>query len=651
MYQTRGSRLIIETMNEIEKRIIYYNEMYRKGTPVISDCEYDKLKEELEETFPDSILLRTSIIEEVPKEREEKLPIHMMSLNKTKTITGVFSWITKNNYTRLKFIISPKLDGVSILRSHDKLTWSRGNGIIGQRCDEQCSFIESPRKTTHYTRGEMIITNEAWYNNEIFRNYKHPRNTVSGWITGDFKEEIPYNLMTYVPYDLYDHMPRNKNDQLRILNSMPYTEVKCEEISEELLHELYNKHKTMYPIDGLVIEVNDKEFRNKFETNGNPSYAIAYKHVSFSERCDSTIINIRRNINRFGVITPIIEFEPINLGGATISNANGINMSYVLDWKLHPGQIITIIRSGEVIPKIVAVNGIEIPFIEDFSSQKSYQTQYEIQVGKRRTQCENELFNEDPLTKCPSCGHNLEWDNTHINLLCQNTECEGKKIQSVVDFFKIVEVDNVAEATLYTLYNCGFQNVNDILNISFEELSNVDGFAKTSAKKFISEMTRLKTTGVPLARLMHASGFFGSLGEKTIQLIIDESEVMDVKSIEKLTSIKGVSTITANAFINGINEYNNTNFNVKVSMVNTPPKIKKEGVLSNNIYCFTGCRPTPELVSKMLENGGEIVNSVTNKTTHLVVKDTSLETSKMTKARSLNIKIVELSKLINEIWN
>ena len=315
-------------------------------------------------------------------------------------------------------VITPKLDGISIYQENG-LFITRGDGEVGQDCSQHLQYLQ---KIDCPISGELIITNRAWKSDDIFRDYKHPRNVVSGWINGDYDETIPYHYMSLMTYKMFS-TDKTKIEQLEFLNnnyntiSMPYVIVPLQLLSHETLESVFRAWKTELPIDGLVIEFNDLKYRKRTLPNGNPEYMIAYKHSSFSEIGETRINEIEFAINRYGVMTPTIIFEKINISGAELSRVNGINMSYIYDWRLLPGEIIEIVRSGEVIPKIISVGGVEIPFSDNFSDQKEFKKKYEENCLKRQSRVNDAKLQNyiGSWCVCPFCDTPLKWDETLTN--------------------------------------------------------------------------------------------------------------------------------------------------------------------------------------------------------------------------------------------
>jgi NAD-dependent DNA ligase len=356
------------------------NRAYRDGSPYLSDAEFDVLEEQLRIIDPNNEWFKKGVNDATPKKRKVKLPHPMMSLDKVKTIDNLLAWV--NKFTDTKFVITPKFDGLSVGLNGD-VSWTRGDGIIGQDCTKQLMHTNKPHATNitenSVIRGEIIFTNANW---ELFKK-DHPeavssRNSATGLINGDFDANriSDYGLLSIMPYEIVgSDMP--KECQLNYLGTDIYETVQASQLNDEFLLNLYVKWKNLYPIDGLVIDVNNPIHRTGTEANGNPSYTIAYKSPKFSETGTGIIKEIELNVNRYGIVTPVVILEePIFLSGAMISRVSAINMNYVLLWGLFPGEKITIVRSGEVIPKIIGVGNVVIPFRETYNTVGDYLSDY-----------------------------------------------------------------------------------------------------------------------------------------------------------------------------------------------------------------------------------------------------------------------------------
>lgn len=626
------------------------NDAYREGNPIMSDLQYDVLENNLRELNPNDEWFKSGVNDEKPKTREMELPYPMMSLDKIKNYTDLMTWMKK--YPKASFIVMPKYDGLSVGMSASK-SWTRGNGIVGQDCTEHVSTVYIKPEMTGDTvvRGEIIIDNADWVKfKEININAKSQRNSATGLINGDFdiNRKKEYGLLRVMPYEMQGSN-LDKEEQLKMMLNNNYKKiVNPYHLTEDMLLSMFMAWSQLYPIDGLVIEVNEDEYRHNVEANGNPSYAVAYKHPSFSEIGYGVIDKIERNINRDGVITPVIILkDPVNLSGADIQRVNGINMRYIFDWMLYPGETVTIIRSGEVIPKIIAVNGHRIPFKDEYSNIKDYEIAYKNAIKERGKDLSSLVINDcDLLTleKCPVCGSRLEEligpDGDWCEMVCMNGKCKGQILNGIIKFFEIAGIDGFGAKTFEQLFEAGvIRNQYDAFNLRYDDLIVLDGWGEKSVENFLSEMKRISTS-LPFARFLHATGWFADLGEKTLQKILDADGWG--KDWFELVEIEGIQKITADKFLSGFYDYcKNEDMIVhffKFAYMATP---KNDGKLRGFVVCATGFRDQA-LFKEIKDNGGVVGDGVTKETTCLIVKDINSTSSKVKKAQKMGIEILNI---------
>ena len=663
-------------IDALVKELQQANLAYREGRPIMKDGDFDKLENELKQLDPDNDWFKRGVNDDKPKSRKVTLPYPMMSLNKVKTIDELIEWAKQWKTERL--IISPKLDGLSVGFLPDVKTnaFTRGNGEVGQDCSLHFERIANKpedallclRSKQGRVRGEIIFLNQDFEKFQV----KHPeaknsRNSATGLINGDFDKEKrdDYCKLSVVCYDYSDERYYSKEEQLGILNDaapekskIPYVICTIEDLQKEdckmTLLKLFNEWRQVFPMDGLVFDVNDALERiNAGEyANGNPKCSIAYKDPDFTERAIVKVDHLELQLNREGVVTPVIEFTmPVNLSGADIKRVNGINMQYIHDWGIFDGQFLTVVRSGEVIPKITQVNGVTIPFREEFKSDREYKKAYQEALDKRHEQVEYKVFKDlidVSVWKCPFCLTELQWDENHVQMICPSDDCREKHLQSLVAFCKICGMKDFGEESIRQLFKAGkIYKIEDLFKLNSDILMTLPGWAETSVNNFLSEINRIKT-GLPLAQVAHATGYFGGLGQKTIQMIIDaigvnENGLVKLLPIEQLCEIPGVQKITAQDFNNGLKVYYESELCslIQSSFIETPKS--EGGKFSGEIICFTGFR-SKELKERIESEGGCVSESLTKKVTILLTKEKGEQSTKTKKAQEWGIKVMSVEE-------
>lgn len=616
-------------MTELETKLLTYNKLYRIGRPIVSDKEYDDLFASLP---PDSVLLKSGVIDEVPSERKSPLPIPMFSMDKLKTIKELRDWVSSLSLPPdTIFVITGKYDGISLcVNESTGKAWTRGDGYIGQDSTKHFNNMlsGSPCTSFEYTFGEAIMPKKLFKKYE--NDYANARNLVGGLLNSS-KVDCSLQDVAYVRYGCSD-MSMDKQYVLNELNKfnpvpVPFyliilqqnNEEQNDSWLEETFDEIYQSISDTFFLDGIIIEVDDANLRKKLgrEKNNNPAYARAIKLERWQKGDTVDVTGVSVEVSKQGCLKPVIQVVPTSIGGVTISNVTGYNMRYIKENKIGVGASIEIIRSGDVIPKHIKtlVDGkVEIP------------------------------------ASCPFCGSLTVWDDNGVELVCSNYHCSERKIKKLVYFFEKAGIDNFSEKSVRDLYERGYDSLSSILNISVSTLSSFSGWGDSSALKLTNQFHELKTKGMPLADLMQARDVFeGKIGAKIAQRIFDELKTEDrYTDIDSLVQVEGVSNITAEAFVFGYMKYFSLpDIGVPVSYIVSPKKEQTGGSFSGWSVCFSGVRDK-ELEAKIEAEGGKIVSGVSKNTTHLIVKDLSdkvLSSSKCVKAKELGVTIIQISEL------
>lgn len=622
---------------ELEEKIVEANRLYREGNPVISDKEYDRMKEELERHFPDSDILKKAIVEESVKgDRMERLPFPMFSLEKVKTVDEIVRWakdvweLSPND----RVVITPKYDGISLLV--DEITndcWTRGDGTEGQNSRDHYRYVNHGNpmnKKGCFTFGEAIVPIGMFLKNVKPLGYKSARNAVAGAFNADdFNAQVLGNT-AYVRYGIMDS-DRDKSMQLAELRNdygnyaTQYWVTSAGVFDDNktaltYLNDLFESIKN-FKCDGLVIEVDNKTKREELGRlpNGNPRYAIAYKNPDWQERFITKVKKIEWSISKDGKAKPVIVFDPVEFDGATVSRCTGYNAKYITDNHICPNAYIVVTRSGDVIPKHLETLKYSVECFEGM--------------------CDSMMF-------CPSCGEPLKWDATLTDLVCLNLNCDEKAIKQLVYFFATLGTEEMQEATVRKLYKGGLFSIEDIINVTKEELEKIEGIGKSLSKKLRKQFDSYVDDGVPFARVLTAYNVFGGvIGEKTCQMIFNsltkdqidymfENEEVPMKG---LLSIDGIAETTAKSFNDGLKTFFDLCSGTPVSI----SFIQEETVENDNpeSVCFTGFR-NKQWEERLVKEGHKIVSSVSKNTTILVTKDKESSSSKVKKAKELSIPIL-----------
>ena len=447
----------------------------------------------------------------------------MKSLNKVKDISELKKWYMSLGLKgNAGVICMPKLDGLSLL--YNELTgeaYSRG-GIEneGQDCTShyrasiQCY---NPASSFHYTFGEFVINRSDWeqhfhgkrskFTGDIF---KSPRNTAAGLLNRD--EPCDYlEHASFFRYGVDESSLHDYNNFHSLIETICniyqqehlYHFAFIDELNEELLMNLFKEWSKVYPIDGIVIYIDDLhlwEVIGRHQTSGNPLYAIAYKHPDFTESFETTVKGIVWKVSKSGALKPVVNIEMVDTGDCNMENPTGYNAGWINDHEIAKGAEILVTRSGGVIPKIL--------------STLSPATQEE----------QEKLWDE--MSECPHCGSSTMWNENHIELCCTNPSCPGVQLAKIIFFYLTCGAENMGEETLSKIFNAGFTSIPAILNVTFNDLIKIEGFGD-SISNIILENNRKIMQGVDLATLMQASDCFKGIGKIKARIVAKMNSLCD----------------------------------------------------------------------------------------------------------------------------
>ena len=603
------------------------NQYYNSGKPIFTDFEYDEIKEYLRSIDKKNNYFKL-IGADVNDDNKVKLPFFLGSQDKIKDDDKTLQkWIKKYNDPS-SYIIGEKLDGISclIVFNNDKdnkiLIYTRGNGIYGQNISHlknKINGIPLNIKDKISVRGEIIINKSNW--EKISHKGSNARNVVAGFVNSKI---IDNEVAKYVEFVVYDVMEPRTNLETALITAFNYgfnvvKNIKIEYLSISTLYDMYKEWKKLskYEIDGLVITHNSIY---KIKSGENPKYSFAFKSLSMQEDAIVIVTDIEWNISKDKYLKPIVKFNEIKLNGVKIKQATGFNADYIVKNNIGIGSKLAIIRSGDVIPHIKEV----------------------------LTQSSKPLMPDVPYI----------WKGKDI-ILDSDIKNRDQDIKIYSNFMKSLNIKGIGEGIITRLYDSSFDTLVKIINISKNELLDIDGFKEKSAMNIINALNTIKNKNCQ--ELMNASNLFGrGLGEKKLNLIIEkfpyicnnQEKALEL-TVNDLININGMGNITASLFISNLKDFYQfyNLLNIKNDDKNDDEKKddKKIGIIDdkykNNTYVFSGIRDK-ELEKIIIANGGKIANIVSKKTTALIVKNDDDETVKVKNAKSFNIPIIIYSEFI-----
>lgn len=610
---------MLDKIKELEEIISKNDNLYWAGNTVISDEEYDAYVEELKKIDPNNKLItrvNETIVSSVGKVNHLK---PMLSLDKVYTLQNLFSWVkNKSRDENEMFLIQPKYDGISgkiqnydlflkDVNSVDVVLSTRGNGFIGENISNKLPIIEfkTNKKDSEFIYGEILITKDDFKN--IFANivspsskkpYKNPRNATAGIMGCDdidfFKKQNA--KLTFVDYDLNSYEISAKD-----------FESKWEEIENKII-------SLPYPMDGIVIKLKDKEYGEKLGvTAHHPKNAIAFKFSNPQK--DTQLIDVFWSYGK-NYLTPVAIFKPIEINGVTITKASLANYSNLKKLNCNIGDIITVERSGDVIPTIIKVKKVEN------KDNKNLLIEY-----------------------CPCCKTKLIVKEPEI--YCPNNNCEEKIVRRLLFSIRSIGIDGIGIPTLKKIINYfKIDNLYDFMMLNRFDLSKA-GFGEKTIENIANSI--YKSTNIYDYQLLTCLNIT-DVGDEVSKLILEKytfDDLINTVTFDNLINIKGIGEKTASKII-GYIKYNK-NYIIQLRSIFSLNRSLKNNFSSDITVCFTGAMEQPRKYYENIAKEKNIitVNTVSKNLTYLVVADINSNSSKTQKAKKYGITILSLEEFLS----
>ena len=605
---------------------------YNTDSPLVPDNVYDIIFDNLKERDPDNKFLKEVGAKVKADRKKVKLPYPMGSLDKIKPNTGFLEpWLKKN---KGPYVISDKLDGVSaqIYRTPSgKLEmYTRGEGSdegnIGEDITHLLEYINKgntdniPKDGS--IRGELIMSRDNF--KKISDKYKNSRNTVSGVVNSKVFDKNIAMMIDFVAYSILT--PNySQEEQMKLLKKWKINTVEykiSKTLDEQKLGDyLIDRRKnSKYDVDGIVIVDSSKVHELKA---GNPTYAFAFKMILDDQYTIAKVKEVIWEVSMDSIYKPVVEIEPVNLVGTTVSRATAHNAKFVSDNKLGVGAEIKIIRSGDVIPYIMEV----------------------VKPAKKAD-----------MPKTPYI-----WGETDVDIFVDYSKKIPQEIKDTVTmkllnyFFRTIGVKYLSEGIMMKLVDAGYKSVSDILGADKDKLTEIEGIGKKLVDKIYKEIdNKMKT--VELHTFMSATHAFGrGVGERKLREILRKypniiNEKLSKKELtEKVMEVDGFSEIMTAKFVDNLEEFKQFCKEIEkvydISHIIKKIKEEKKGDnFKDEVIVFTGVRDK-ELEKKIENEGGKITSSVSKNTTILITADDDdCSSSKCVKAKELKINIISISE-------
>lgn len=595
-------------IDQLVQQLERYNQAYRRGAPLISDVEYDRLVEQLRALDSHHPFLHTVEPERFAERQEIRHPDPMLSTEKAynseqleRFIARVVKAASEVDRPDPLFRLTPKLDGLAG-RDDGKVFASRGNGRVGYEISSAFEKGVIPIGGRGQGLGEIVVV-QSYFEAHCVGKFEHPRNMVVGIVASDAlnqdaRQALEDGVVHFVPY-----------------NQLTY----WQGTGDELIRDVYGigdrlMAQTDYPLDGTVVEAVSNRIKSHMgATAHHYRWQIAVKRKG--ETKSTHVESLSWQVGRTGNVTPVLQVAPVALSGATIRRVTAHNAGMVRRRQIGPGAQIEIIRSGEVIPKLEQVlspaQQVEVP------------------------------------DHCPVCSEALTWRGDFLR--CTNIECSAKIEQSISHWFKTLgSADWFGIKTIQKLVNAGYASLEQIYALKAEDFAAI-GFGPVQSKNLAEALETSHTKQVEDWRFLAAFGI-ADLGVGDSRRLLQHIELDGVidATADQIEKINGFGKITSRSIVKGLGKVKRTfqhmmdlGFNLERTLLHSEsPAVSSQIAGKRMVFSGKMVRGSRQEIQNGARALGVIVQSAVSSTTDFLVCGENVGPKKLEKASQLGVDIL-----------
>ncbi len=507
-------------------------------------------------------------------------------------------------------------------------------------------------------RGEVFLTMKQFQriNTELERRgektYANPRNLAVGSLRQLDPSVTAFRNLDSFVYDIVTDLGQKTHEEEHfILEAFGFKTNHHNEHAKSiedifLFHKKWDKEreKLAYEIDGVVVIINNNSHFERAGVVGKaPRAAIAYK---FSPKEATTKVKeIKIQVGRTGVLTPVAVMDPVEVGGITITHATLHNYDEIRRLGLRVGDTVIVSRAGDVIPQITKV------------------------LVELRTGHEKEFLVPE---KCPVCEARVEKEEVYYR--CTNKNCYALTREKLYHFVSrhAFDIRGLGGKIIDKFLDEGLiSDAADLFTLKKGDIETLEHFGEKSAENIVNSIQEKRA--ITLSRFLYTLGIF-HVGEETARLLAtqiivkiknqkstfipspsqgkikieDVLRCMQNFSFEELQSIPDVGPKVAQSIYDWFHDKKNVEFLKKLESVgvvieNTLRQAqgRQSTKLQGKTFVFTGSLKTierEEAKEKVRALGGEVSESVSKNTSYVVVGENP--GSKYEKAKKLGIVIL-----------
>lgn len=668
---------------------------YALDNPELTDAEFDRLLielQQLEAAYPE-LVTEDSYTQRVGGYVSEQFePVQhaarMYSMDDAMNLEELDAWLSRTDEALGASLTNPvaytcelKIDGLGVALTYRDGQFvraaTRGDGSTGENVTANVLTISDvPRELalagleqvenrglnqSIEVRGEVYMPKHSFIRlNEDAdaagkQPFANPRNAAAGSLRQkDPKITAHRDLETFI-YAVADEGPLDVHSQWEFLNWLrscgfnvnPHARrcLSAQEVHDFCAQALEQRGDLNYDIDGVVVKVDSFASQEALGfTSRAPRWAIAFKFPP--EEKQTVLREIRIQVGRTGVLTPVAEFDPVTVAGSTIARATLHNLDEIRRKNVREGDTIIVHKAGDVIPEVVG------PVL---SLRPADAVEFQM-----------------PAT-CPSCGSPVIQEEGEVAFRCVSIDCPAQAVERLIHWGsrKAMDIDGLGDELINRMVEEGvLSDVADFYDkLTEETLANMPTgrvydtdtadhlsgdsipVGHTIAKKVMAKVEESKTRG--LGRVLFGIGM-RHVGANVAELLAQEFgsiQALATAPVEKIAEIPGIGPKIAES----VHEFFSIPENVAVierlrqagvMLEEEKPENELPQTLAGLTFVLTGTLEhftRDEAGAQLKAMGAKVSGSVSKKTSFVVAGEAA--GSKLTKAESLGVPVLDEAAL------
>lgn len=651
----------------------YADAYYNEDAPLVTDAEYDALMHQLrqmEEEHPE-LITPDSPTQVVGGKRVIGIPVEhevpMLSLLDVFDEGSVEQFVDFSQRSQegkpVLFDVEYKIDGLSLslVYKDGKLVQAstRGDGHIGEDVTANVMALPTIPKTLKVKRVDLLeVRCECYMSEKDFlrvneeqekagkKVFANPRNCAAGTLRQAEPKIVAKRNLRVIAFNVQKAIINGKlvdsgshAAQMNALKSLGFQTATakngCKTLDEVLaaIKEIGEKRYSLdFPMDGAVVKVDSLELRTEMgERAKTPRWAVAFKYPP--EEKSTVIRSVEGSVSRFGRLTPVAVFDPIQLGGTTVQRATLNNMAFINTMGIRIGSRVVVRKAAEIIPQIVMVEKTD----------------------------DGEETQPIVFDKCPVCGSPV------VDMTCTNPVCKGRIVSQILYFASrpCMDIKGLGETMIWDLVESKFlERPEDLYDLHIEKAELVDMYGQKTVDKVLAAIEKSKQMSADhVLKAIGWSSVGGTVAKTLLKKYGSILSLFDCRGesrrqelYDSIVSLPGIGDTIAKsvvAMVNDLAMYEEVaELNMRgVNMVYTQASVSGDDApLAGKTFVITGKFNTfsrSSAVTFIESYGGKVSGSVSKKTDYLLAGSDA--GSKLDKAKTLGVKVINEAEIYSMV--